>query len=90
MEEEFDNIVKLKDENGTELEFEFLDLIEYEGGEYIVLLPVDDSDTTVTILKVESLNDDEEQYVGVEDENVLRAVYEIFKEKFKDDFDFND
>ena len=31
--EELDNIIVLNDENGEEIEFEFLDLIEYEGEE---------------------------------------------------------
>ena len=38
--EELDNIIVLNDEDGNEVEFEFLDLIEYEGEEYVVLLPV--------------------------------------------------
>lgn len=35
--EELDNIIILNDEDGNEVEFEFLDLIEYEGEEYVVL-----------------------------------------------------
>ena len=31
--EELDNIIVLNDENGDEIEFEFLDLIEYDGEE---------------------------------------------------------
>ena len=33
---------------------------------------------------------EEESYVSVEDEDVLNKVFEIFKERFKDDFDFVD
>ncbi len=91
--EELDNIIVLNDENGDEIEFEFLDLIEYEGEEYVVLLPNDEDDDTgeVVILKLEDTDsDDEESYVSVDDENVLQAVFEIFKEKFKDEFDFRD
>ena len=33
--EELDNIIILNDEDGNEVEFEFLDLIEYEGEEYV-------------------------------------------------------
>ena len=39
-----DNIVTLTEESGKEVHFEFLDLIEYEYEEYVVLLPTDDSD----------------------------------------------
>lgn len=91
--EELDNIIVLNDENGDEIEFEFLDLIEYEGEEYVVLLPTDEEDDAgeVVILKLEDTDsEDEESYVSVDDEDVLQAVFEIFKEKFKDEFNFID
>jgi len=91
--EELDNIIVLNDEEGNEAEFEFLDLIEYEGEEYVVLLPVEESDDAgeVVILKLEDTeSEDEESYVSVDDEETLNKVFEIFKEKFKDDFNFVD
>ena len=91
--EELDNIIGLNDENGDEIEFEFLDLIEYEGEEYVVLLPNDEDDDAgeVVILKLEDTDsEDEESYVSVDDEEVLKNVFEIFKEKFKDEFNFID
>ena len=92
--EELDNIVVLNDEDGNEVEFEFLDLIEYDGEEYVVLLPNDDEDEDageVLILKLEDTDsEDEESYVSVEDEEVLNKVFENFKEKFKDEFNFID
>lgn len=36
-----DNIITLNDENGNEVEFEFLDLIPYRQNEYVVLLPIE-------------------------------------------------
>ena len=91
--EELDNIIVLNDENGEEIEFEFLDLIEYEGEEYVVLLPNDEEDDAeeVVILKLEDTDsEDEESYVSVDDEETLKNVFEIFKEKFKDEFNFLD
>ena len=91
--EELDNIIILNDEEGNEVEFEFLDLIEYDGEEYVVLLPVEESDDAgeVVILKLEDTeSEDEESYVSVDDDEVLNKVFEIFKEKFKDDFNFVD
>ena len=38
--EELDNIIVLNDENGNEVKFEFLDLVELDDEEYVVLLPV--------------------------------------------------
>ena len=90
--EELDNIIVLNDEEGNEVQFEFLDLIELDGEEYVILLPVEDEETgEVVILKVEDTDsEDEESYVSVEDEDTLNKVFEIFKEKFKDEFDFVD
>ena len=94
--EDLDNIVILNDEEGNEVKFEFLDLIELDDEEYVVLLPVaedgEEEEGEVVILKVEDSDEDseEESYVSVDDEEVLNKVFEIFKEKFKDDFDFVD
>lgn len=95
--EEFDNIVILNDEEGNEVKFEFLDLVELDDEEYVVLLPVteegEEEEGEVVILKVEDTDDEdaeEESYVSIEDEEILNKVFEIFKEKFKDDFDFVD
>ena len=94
--EELDNIVILNDEDGNEVQFEFLDLVELDDEEYVVLLPVSDEgeedEGEVVILKLEDTDDDseEESYVGVEDEEILNKVFEIFKEKYKDEFNFVD
>ncbi len=90
-EEEYDTIV-LTDENGKETEFEFLDLIEYEDKEYIVLLPMEGSadDDQVYIFETEDAGDDMVNYKSVSSSKVLNAVFEIFKEKFKDEFNFID
>lgn len=90
--DELDNIIVLNDEFGNEIKFEFLDLIEYNSEEYVVLYPIDEEndDGMVVILKVESLEDDSETYVSVDDDNIIQAVYNIFKDKFKDQFDFEE
>ena len=95
--EELDNIVILNDEEGNEVKFEFLDLVELDDEEYVVLLPVteegEEDEGEVVILKIEDNDDEdseEESYVSEEDEEILNKVFEIFKEKFKDDFDFVD
>lgn len=87
-----DNIIVLNDEEGNEVEFEFLDLLEYDGDEYVVLLPVEETDDAgeVVILQVEDIDTDEESYISVDNEEVLNKVFEIFKDKFKDEFNFVD
>lgn len=87
------NLIILNDDEGKEVKFEFLDLIKYEEEDYVVLLPVPEEgaeeDNEVVILKLEETeSEDEESYVSVDDEETLTAVFEIFKEKFKDEFNF--
>ena len=59
-----------------------------------MLLPADDPDESgeVVILKLDTIDEDaeEESYIGVEDEDTLQAVFNIFKDKFKDEFNFVD
>ena len=94
MDEDLDNIIVLNDEEGKEVQFEFLDLIEYEGEEYVILLPIEENEEEsgeVVILKLEDTDsEDEESYVSVDDQDILNKVFEIFKEKFKDEFNFID
>ena len=97
LDENVSNIIILNDENGNEVQFEFLDLIEYDSEEYVVLLPVmeeddEEDDGEVVILKVDDSDEesDEESYVSVDNEETLTAVFEIFKDKFKDEFNFTD
>jgi uncharacterized protein YrzB (UPF0473 family) len=94
VDEELDNIIVLNDEDGKEVKFEFLDLIDYENEEYVILLPVesnDDESGEVVILKVEDTDSEEEEsYVSVDDEETLNKVFQMFKDKFKDEFNFID
>jgi uncharacterized protein YrzB (UPF0473 family) len=89
--DEQDKIITLNDEDGNEVQFEFLDLVEYNSEEFVVLLPVDDEDGMVVILKIESLDtdDDTETYAAVDDDTAL-AVFQIFKERYKDELDFEE
>lgn len=90
VEEDLSNIIVLNDEDGNPVEFEFLDLIPYEGQEYVVLAPMEGQE--VVILRVESEDPDSEEeiYTSVSDESTLQAIFEIFKERFKDIFTFED
>ena len=87
---EEENIITLTDENGNETEFEYLDVIEYQGKEYLILMPVEDDNGEIIILEIEPVDEENENYLAVEDEAVLVAVYEIFKERYKDVLTFAD
>lgn len=88
--EEEESILTLTDENGEEMAFEYLDCIEYEGTEYLVLMPADDDSNEIVILAIEPVDEENENYLAVEDESILEAVYAIFKERYKDVLNFAD
>ena len=89
-EEELSNILTLTDENGVDADFEYLDCIEYEGKEYLVLMPAEELSTEIVILEVEPVDAEKENYLSVTDEVVLNAVYDIFKDRYKDILTFED
>lgn len=82
-----EDIITLTDENGNDVEFLLLDVVEYNNDDYMVMIPLDDEEIEdddeqdeVVILKV-IREGDEETYSGVEDEDVLNAVFELFQEQ---------
>ncbi len=89
---EYENVVTLTDEDGVEVDFEILDVVPYHGGEYAVLLPVDDASDVVDAVILEVLasgeDDEEDMLQGVEDPAVLDAVFGLFMERNKDEFNF--
>ena len=87
-EEEDESVLLLTDENGNEIPFEYLDCIEHEGKEYLVLMPMDEDE--IVILEVEPVDEENENYLAVSDEAVLDAVYAIFKERYADILTFED
>ena len=89
-EEEEVSTLMLTDENGVDVEFEYLDCIEYEGKEYLVLMPAEEEADEIVILEVQPVDEETENYVSVTDEAVLDTVFGIFKEKFQDVLQFED
>ena len=88
--EEESSTITLTDENGQDVTFDYLDCLEYEGKEYLVLMPAEDDSNEVVILEVEPVDEENENYLAVEDEEILDAVYRIFKEKYKDVLTFEE
>ena len=88
--EEMDNVIILEDEEGNPFPVEVLGVVEYEGEEYAVFYPCDDTDQEgeVIILQIAEADDTEEAYVSVDNEETVATVFELFKEKFKDQFNF--
>ena len=88
--EEESGILTLTDENGEDVDFEYLDCMTYQGKEYLVLMPAEEESSEIVILEVEPVDEELENYLSVSDEAVLDAVYGIFKERFQDVLTFED
>ena len=61
-------IIELIDEDGEPIQFELIDIIEFEGKEYGLLLPVDDEDETL-------IDNDEEKEVVLMKLNKIMNEY---------------
>ena len=92
MQEEYTNVITLTDSDGSDVDFEVLDIVPYKKHEYVVMLPVDDesdSPEAVILELLEAEEDNEEDMLqGVEDEEILNAVFNLFMEKNADEFQF--
>lgn len=71
---ENDNIVVLTDDEGKEVEFEHIDTIEIEDDCYVILLPVEDEEEGVVILKFATDSNGDEILVGVDNDEEAEAV----------------
>ena len=90
LQEEQENILTLTDENGEDIVFEYLDCIEYNGKEYLILMPAEEDANEIVILEVQPVDEETENYLSVTDEKILNAVYGIFKERYTDVLTFED
>ncbi|MBE6975233.1 MAG: DUF1292 domain-containing protein [Ruminococcaceae bacterium] len=90
VDEEATNILVLTNSDGQDVEFEYLDTVEYQGKEYLVLMPADEESNEILILEIRPVDEETEDYLAVEDEQILQAVYGIFKERYKDILTFED
>ena len=81
MEDQFgSDFMTIMDEDGTEYELEILTTIEYNGSTYMAVIPTgteDGEDAEVNILKSEEDTDGEPILCAIEDENELKAVYDL-------------
>lgn len=96
MGDEFEStFITLTDEDGNEIELEYLDTVEYNGSVYMSFFPTipedeaetaeDNDDYGMIILRVVSDNGEEEELVAIEDEDELNAVYQLFMESMFED-----
>ena len=92
-EDEGIDLVTLTDDNGEDIEFEILDELTHEGKNYVVLLPTDadeDESAEVLILEVRPAEDseEEEEFLTLDDEELLDKLFDLFCDRHADEFDF--
>ena len=82
-----DFTVHFTDTEGGQVTGEFLDIVCRDGVEYAVI-SAEDSDGYVDIFRIQLLNGDE-LYIREKDEKILDEVFEIFRIKNEDEYDFD-
>ncbi len=82
-------IIAFTDENGGEFPFEVMDRLEYKGRKYVVLLPAEDPDCDeFLIMRAVEVSRGNEEYLTIEDENTLNAVFRLFQERHQGEYTF--
>ena len=81
-----DSFITLTDENGNEIDFLLLDVMAYEGSDYMVLMPLTDEDgeedeEELFFLKAEK-TEEGEVYSAIEDEALLNAIADAYEKEF--------
>jgi uncharacterized protein YrzB (UPF0473 family) len=75
-----DDFITITDDEGNEYELEILSTLEYEGNNYVAVIPAQDDDTAeeleVSILK-KVMEDGEEILVTIDDDDEMEKVYEV-------------
>ena len=80
------SFITLTDENGNEIDFLLLDVMEYEGSDYMVLMPLTDEDgeedeEELFFLKAER-TEEGEVYTSIEDEALLARIADTYEQEF--------
>lgn len=90
---ENDGIITLTDEEGNDIDFQLLDIIEYKGSEYAALLPVSEGvengeKQEVLILLICGEGDEDVSFEVVEDFGTVEKIFAVFRERNSDLFNF--
>lgn len=93
MSEEFGaNFVTITDEDGNDIELEYIDALEYNGNTYMAFFPAveedadeDDEEEYGLILLRAEVVDGEEMLATIDDEEELNTVYDLFMQQLMED-----
>ena len=87
--EEFDDIIELIDDEGEEVSFRLVDVIEFRDDTYLALEAVEDEDETseeaeIVFMLVTRDEKDEDCYEPVLDDDMNEALFEIFMQHMEE------
>lgn len=86
-------LIDLYDEDGNERTFEHLDTVKYKDEEYVICIPYDEDEeevTEVVIFKITEDENGEEMLSQLLDPEDMAPVYEVFRERNADMFEFEE
>lgn len=78
--EEESEVITLIDEDGEEKNFSVIDILELDGSEYAILLPVDEESDEAIILKFAEDDQGNEILVDIEDDEEWEKVADAWEE----------
>ena len=88
-------VITLTDSNGEDFDYELLDEIEYNDAVYIVVTPFiedtnEDDPVEIQILELKPIDEENCDCVGIADKALFDTLYDMFRERKKDIFPFED
>ena len=86
--EDDENYITLTDDDGNEVSFEVIGEVEYQERYFAVLLPFDEDDDGVVILEIMPSDDENGEFLSVDDDKLLYEVFEKFKSEYDGEYQF--
>lgn len=84
-------ILSLTDEDGKEIDFEYIGTVEFEGNEYYALVPLEDNDEgAYIILRAEDAGNGDVNLVSIDDDDEYDAVADLVEDEFLSEIDYDD
>lgn len=88
---EDENIIIIQSDDGDELRLEVLDIIYNDDSNYVVGISADDEESDeVVIMRLNPINDEEDELLPIESQEELDRIFEMFKERNKEFFEFDE
>lgn len=83
--------IVLTDEEGKEIEFEFIDSFDFEGNTYYALFPIDAGEEgEYVILKLEKDENGEDMLSTIDDDDEFDRVADYFEDKYLSEIDYDE